>query len=156
MDSFFGWFKFAMRPLENEPVILAAIAIDIARNKEWVDYVKKRPNWIVECHGWEHRTYTSIGENQVYSHLSLSCDVIGREFGRRPTTFYPPKCKTSDNVAKAATRAGLAIDNVIHRPGHWIRDNSIEKVYFHFWSSGHITDVRNIMENICHPQHAEQ
>src|SRR3990167_6983738 len=73
----FEWFKEATEKWQDYPLVLAVIAEGIsADNREWIDYIKARPKWTVQSHGFLHEIYKHLPYNQMVRELRASRALI--------------------------------------------------------------------------------
>ena len=141
----FEWFKEATGQLENYPLVLAIVADGIKVYPEWIDFIKKHPLWKVECHGWEHRTYSRLPYEEMVSQLRRAKEEIEKTFNQEVKEFYPPKLKYNDLTSKASQEVGLLEMRERFRPVHWFADKSIKSIYFHYWDKNHIQQINKIL-----------
>lgn len=139
----FNWFKLATMRYEDYPLILAVVAEGIDSQPEWVTYIKMHPKWEVQCHGWEHKTYTYTEKERIKWELKDAKTKIEETFRTPVTKFYPPKMKYNDITQEMARQVGLEEARerfTIHHYFHGECDDANE-FYIHYWNPVHIEEL---------------
>jgi hypothetical protein len=144
IQSFFTWFKQCMKPLEGVPVTLACIAHGV-HDKEWVDYIKKHPEWDIQFHGLTHADYRLMGVEETVHDFNEGIKLLEETFGKRVKKFYAPKHRFSDVTVQVASGFEMKVIEERRTISDYLKDKTIERCYAHFW---HPKDIEFIREYV--------
>lgn len=124
--------QFIARGVEHTAAVLMR---DLWDNHALFWYLATAPYLTIGLHGWEHKDYSVLSYDECLSDLKRSLaywhEHATRMVGHaKPiTTFFAPWNRSSENIRKACTDAGLKFCNV--KAGSW--EGRIVRS-FHWWN----------------------
>lgn len=114
---------------------IALITENIDKNPELVQYIKEN-DIDVQLHCFEHLDST-LNTSILKEQLQKGINIIEKQFGKRPTTFYPPWNKVNIEVIHIATELNLEVSfNKISLSQYIRKEGKVSEstINFHYWS----------------------
>lgn len=113
---------------EELPLILKALKKEDIRANffvagDWAIHhtslIKKmeKENYVIGSHGYRHKPYTDLKENEVRRDIQLSLSAIEKITGKRPIYLRPPESAFNKNILKTAQSMGQQVILWSQSPG---------------------------------------
>jgi len=148
----FEWFCLATKDLQDYPLVLAVVAEGVDENIEWVNCIKKHPNWKVECHGWIHRDYRKISLDEGMKELIKAKYKIESTFDQKVTRFFPPKLQINERTLELCRIVSLKQDETSSLSYDWVKDKTIPSFYFHYWAKWDLKKMEEVRQALAERQ----
>ncbi len=105
-----------------------------------LEYMRTAPNWDIQFHCWEHKSYAKMDYDEIVKEVSASLYWMGAFFKKLPTVWYPAYNEVSSDMERAAKLFNLRIDNVDVGIKEFVESSAKSKptyhaVHFHGWAT---------------------
>jgi len=116
--------------------------VNFEAKKDTIEYMNTAPNWDIQLHCWEHKSYAKVEYKEIVKELSASMYYFKKLFNKFPTVWYPPYNEISPEMAKAGKEFGMRLENGLLGIEEFVKIDKGEvpvgsvSVHFHGWA-GH-------------------